>query len=145
VVVCTMTALVIVITDGYTSGAADGISLTSASFATVIWWFPYVLSVAVVLFAFSTMLSWSYYGLKAWTYLFGTSQAMDLTFKVLFCAVVVIGASMELGAVVAFSDAMVFAMCFPNILGLYIMAAEVKVDLNAYKRRIKNVKVKEFA
>ncbi|POB65778.1 alanine glycine permease, partial [Vibrio vulnificus] len=91
------------------SGLA-GVELTSAAFGSAISWFPYILAIAVVLFAFSTMISWSYYGLKAWTYLFGESKTAELIFKIKFCMFVVIGSAMNLGPVIDFSDAMIFAM-----------------------------------
>ncbi|MGI8600460.1 MAG: alanine/glycine:cation symporter family protein, partial [Chitinophagaceae bacterium] len=144
VVVCTMTALVIVITDAYTMDAGDGIQLTSFAFATVIDWFPYLLSVAVVLFAFSTMISWSYYGLKSWTYLFGISKYSDYSFKILFCLFIVIGSSLSLGSVVDFSDAMIFAMSFPNLIGLYILSPIVKKDMQSFISRVKKGKIQTF-
>ncbi|AKD03242.1 alanine/glycine:cation symporter family protein [Pontibacter korlensis] len=142
VVVCTMTALVIVVTGAYQlDTAGDGIALTSASFATVISWFPIILAAAVILFAFSTMITWSYYGLKSWTYLFGHTKAADISFKVIFCAFIVLGAPMQLGSVVAFSDAMLFAMSIPNMVGLYLMAPMVKREMQdflAYARSSRN-------
>lgn len=133
VVVCTMTALVIIVTGAYQMDAAgDGIALTSASFATVISWFPIILAGAVILFAFSTMITWSYYGLKSWTYLFGHTRAADISFKVLFCAFIVLGAPIQLGSVVAFSDAMLFAMSIPNMVGLYLMAPTVKREMQDF-------------
>ncbi|MEZ4887727.1 MAG: alanine/glycine:cation symporter family protein [Chitinophagales bacterium] len=143
VVVCTMTALVIIITDNYhDSTAADGVALTSNAFAGVISWFPFVLSIAVILFAFSTMITWSYYGLQAWTYLFGRSQTADITYKVLFCVFVVVGSAATLGAVTDFSDMMIFAMCFPNIFGLFIMRKTVKKEIEDYIANIKSGVVK---
>jgi AGCS family alanine or glycine:cation symporter len=109
-----------------------GVQLTSSAFESAISWFPYVLTVAVVLFAFSTMISWSYYGLKCWTFLFGESRATDTMYKALFLIFVVLGSSMQLGAVIEFSDAMIFAMAFPNILGLYFLLPVVKRELNEY-------------
>ena len=132
VIVCTMTALVIVVTGTYKLDSGDGIALTSASFATVIDWFPIVLAAAVILFAFSTMITWSYYGLKSWTYLFGNNRAADISFKVLFCAFVILGAPIQLNSVVAFSDAMLFAMSIPNLIGLYLLAPGVKRDMQAF-------------
>lgn len=139
VVVCTMTALVIIITnmDGgiLAYGSADGlngVNLTSAAFESAIPGFSYVLTLAVILFAFSTMLAWSYYGLQAWKYLFGRSPMADTVYKVLFCIFIVIGAAASLGAVVDFSDAMVFAMIFPNIIGLIILAPVVKEEMAKY-------------
>ena len=145
VVVCTITALVIIITGSYDpTGSVDGVSLTSDAFGSAIGWFPWVLTVAVVLFAFSTMISWSYYGLKSWTYLFGESKAADTTYKVLFLLFVVAGASMQLGAVIGFSDAMIFAMAFPNILGLYFLLPVVRRELNEYWADLKAGRLKRF-
>ncbi|MGD8109192.1 alanine/glycine:cation symporter family protein [Vibrio sp. NTOU-M3] len=137
VVICTMTALVIIIT-GYldTDTGLAGVELTSAAFGSAISWFPYILAIAVVLFAFSTMISWSYYGLKAWTYLFGESKTAEIIFKVKFCVFVVIGAAMNLGPVIDFSDAMIFSMALVNIVGLYILVPEIKRDLADYLVRL---------
>jgi AGCS family alanine or glycine:cation symporter len=134
VVVCTITALVIIITGTWDPSVdpSAGVQLTSNAFETAISWFPWVLAVAVLLFAFSTMISWSYYGLKAWTYLFGENRVTDATFKVLFLFFVVVGSSMQLGAVIDFSDAMIFAMAFPNLLGCYFLLPVVKKELNQY-------------
>jgi alanine or glycine:cation symporter, AGCS family len=145
VVICTMTALVIVITnfDGgimvYGTQASDGVAATSRAFATVLPWFPYVLTIAVILFAFSTMLSWSYYGLQAWMYLFGRNKVTDFSYKVLFCIFVVVGASASLGAVVDFSDAMIFAMAVPNLIGLFFLLPVVKTELAKYVTMVKNL------
>ncbi|MGB3618951.1 MAG: alanine/glycine:cation symporter family protein, partial [Catalinimonas sp.] len=144
VVICTMTALVIIMTDSYEPGATEGIRLTSRSFGTVISWFPFVLGIAVILFALSTMISWSYYGLKAWTYLFGRSRGVEIAYKAIFCLFVVLGSSLGLDQVIRLSDAMIFAMCFPNVLGLYILAPEVKADLQHYFERIRNGQIKQY-
>jgi AGCS family alanine or glycine:cation symporter len=109
-----------------------GVQLTSDAFGSTISWFPWVLTLAVVLFAFSTMISWSYYGLKAWTFLFGDNRATDAAFKILFMFFVVVGSSMQLGSVIDFSDAMIFAMAFPNLLGCYFLLPVVKKELNEY-------------
>jgi AGCS family alanine or glycine:cation symporter len=132
VVICTMTALVIVITGTYTQEGLDGVQLTSAAFAETISWFPYVLALAVVLFAFSTMISFSYYGVKAWTYLFGEGRNRENVYKLIFCIFVMLGAVMQLDAVIAFSDSMIFSMALPNVIGLYILAPEVKRALAVY-------------
>lgn len=143
VVVCTMTALVIIITnvDGgimtYGVAAPDGVLATSKAFASVIPWFPYVLTIAVVLFAFSTMLSWSYYGLQSWMFLFGRSKASDYTFKILFCLFIIIGSAASLGAVTDFSDAMIFAMSIPNVIGLYFLFPKVKEEVVKFMNAIK--------
>jgi AGCS family alanine or glycine:cation symporter len=134
IVVCTITALVIIITGTWDPSVdpSAGVQLTSKAFESAFSWFPYVLTVAVFLFAFSTMISWSYYGLKSWTYLFGDNRFTDTTYKVLFLFFVVIGSSMQLGSVIDFSDAMIFAMAFPNLLGCYFLLPVVKKELNEY-------------
>ncbi len=144
VVICTMTALVIVITGRYTGYELEGAQLTSSAFGSAISWFPIVLSVAVFLFAFSTMISWSYYGLKAWTFIFGDSKSMANAYKVLFMVFIVIGSSSTLSAVMDFSDMMILGMAFPNIIGLYILSKEVRVDLRDYLARVKSGAIKRF-
>ena len=144
VVVCTMTALVIIIYNQggiFEYGSADvvidgqvveGSVLTSMAFGSVIPWFPYLLTVAIVLFAISTMISWSYYGLQAWIYLFGKSKLADITYKVLFLIFIVIGAAANMSAVWGFSDAMILALVFPNMIGLFFLFPKVKQELNRY-------------
>lgn len=145
VVVCTMTALVLIITGNVTSANAglndaQAILLTSGAFESAISWFPYVLTVAVVLFAFSTMISWSYYGFQGWAYLFGRSKKAEYTYKVVFCVFVIIGAAASLGSVIGFSDAMIFAMMVPNMIGLVLLAPKVKKELKRYTDAIKTAK-----
>ncbi|MBK5194206.1 MAG: amino acid carrier protein, partial [Flavobacteriaceae bacterium] len=137
VVVCTLTALVLIFTGMHEVEGMAGAQLTSDAFGSVVSWFPYVLTLAVFLFAFSTMISWSYYGMRAWTYLFGKSKRSEIIYKVMFLIFVVIGASVSLGAVLDFSDMMILAMSFPNIIGLYIMSGEVRSDLRAYMKKLK--------
>ena len=146
VVVCTITALVIIITGSWDPSVdpSAGVQLTSQAFESAISWFPWVLTLAVVLFAFSTMISWSYYGLKAFTYLFGESRATDITYKVMFLCFVVLGSSMQLGAVIDFSDAMIFAMAFPNVLGLYFLLPVVKKELDVYWSDYKEGRLQKF-
>jgi len=150
VVVCTMTALVIIITQNAPeqtvalANDAEKIALTSRSFASVIPWFPPVLAMAVILFALSTMIAWSYYGLKAWTYLFGESKMSENIYKLIFCVFVVVGSAVSSSSVFNFGDAMIFAMCFPNVLGLYFLAPEVRADLKDYFARIKSGEIKKF-
>ncbi len=145
VVICTMTALVIVITGSYSNEAGmSGVELTSSAFESVFPWFPYILALAVVLFAFSTMISWSYYGVKCWTYLFGEGQKTELVFKVIFCIFVVIGSSMSLGPVVDFSDSAIFAMAVANIIGLYILFPVVKQELQSYWSRLQDGQIKRY-
>ena len=141
VIVCTMTALVLIITGSLTgtgpANDAEAILMTSGAFESVISWFPYVLTIAVVLFAFSTMISWSYYGFQGWAYLFGRTKKMEYTYKILFCIFVVIGAAASLNSVINFSDAMIFAMMVPNMIGLVILAPKVKEELNKYLNAMK--------
>ncbi|CRL13188.1 alanine/glycine:cation symporter family protein [Phaeobacter italicus] len=163
VVICTMTALVIIITgqliaDPETglyllneSGSAiqtvdgnSGVALTSAAFSSAFGWFRYVLAVAVILFAFSTMISWSYYGLKAWTFLFGEGKTTELIFKLIFCFFVVVGAAASLGPVIDFSDAAIFAMAVVNIVALYFLMPIVKAELNSYLARLKSGEIQKF-
>lgn len=156
VLICTMTALVIVIfnfggffeygvdvsTDG--SGAVQigsevvqGAGITAKAFAQYIPYSNIFLTIAVVLFAVSTMISWSYYGLQSWKFLFGRGKAADLTYKFLFLTFVVIGAAASMGSIWAFSDAMIFAMVFPNMVGLFFLFPVVKKQLKRYLDAIK--------
>lgn len=130
IVVCTMTALVVVVTGAYQTAEADGVVLTSNAFATVLPWFPTVLALAVLLFAFSTIISWSYYGDRCVQYLFG--DAAVLPYRVVFCLVVAIGPAISVENVVGFSDLMILGMAFPNILGMYFLAGDVRARLDAY-------------
>ncbi len=153
VVICTMTALVLIFTGFYSNpDGLEGAQLTSVAFSSVLPWFPYLLVVAIFLFAFSTMISWSYYGLKGFDYLFGrfferffqNRKIAGIIYRVLFLMFVVVGASSSLGAVIDFSDMMILAMAFPNILGLLIMAPEVRRDLLDYRRKVKSGEIKAF-
>lgn len=148
VVVCSMTALVIVITGNYGeaysgSNYGEAIEITSKSFATVISWFPFVLFVAVTLFAFSTLISWSYYGQQAWSSLFGSSQLADISYKLLFCGCIVIGAAMSLGAVTDFSDGMLLGMCFPNLIGVYLLLPVVKKEMKSFIKHAEEIDAAE--
>jgi AGCS family alanine or glycine:cation symporter len=135
VVICTMTALIIIVS-GALGTDAEGVALTSEAYETVLPWFPTILAVAVILFAFSTMLAWSYYGCKAVGYIFGDSRAAETVFKLIFCVFVVIGATMDLATVIGFSDAMIFAMSLTNILGLYLLAPVVRRELRSYQGKL---------
>lgn len=151
VVICTMTAVVIVLfnMDGFFAYGGQGgqvliggtpvsgVDLTSRAYDDVLPGFRYVLTIAIVMFAFSTMISWSYYGLQAWKYLFGRSTASDITYKLLFLAFVVIGSAASLGSVIDFSDAMIFAMVFPNMIGLFFLFPKVREELNRYLAAIR--------
>ncbi len=146
VVICTMTSLVIIITGVWVpDSGVTGIALTAAGFNASFSGFGYVLAVAAVLFAFSTMISWSYYGLKAWTYMFGEGKIKELIFKFIFCVFVVIGASMNLGPVIDFSDAMIFAMAIANIIGLYMLMGKVKELLRDYQQKLKSGEIAKVA
>lgn len=139
VVICTITALVIILTvydpAMLNDGTVSGVELTSRAFASVFPWFPYLLAVVVMLFAYSTMISWSYYGLEGFIYIFGPKTWAKLTFNAIFCAFVVIGCTTKLNAVLNFSDAMIFAMALANILALFLLAPAVKRDLDVYWKR----------
>lgn len=136
VIICTMTALAIVSTGVYTDTEADGITLTTTSFATVSSWFPYLLTVAVVLFGFSTILSYSYYGQRAAAYLFGETKKVETGYNIFYLVVIVIGATISLDTVVRFSDAMFFLMTFPNILGMYFLARILRLEIVGHKIRV---------
>ena len=152
VVICTMTALVIVIFnfgghfeyggDGLGTVMIDGVpfegaGITSQAFSQYIPFSDVFLTVAVVLFAISTMISWSYYGLQSWKYLFGRGNLADITYKLLFCTFIVIGAAASMNSIWDFSDAMIFAMVFPNMVGLYFLFPVVKKELQKYLKAIK--------
>ena len=153
VVICTMTALVIIIFNfggffeyGDITGEGvaiingesfEGAGITAKAFAEYIPYSNVFLTIAVVLFAVSTMISWSYYGLQSWKYLFGRGKTADLVYKLLFLLFVVIGAAASMGSIWDFSDAMIFAMVFPNMIGLYFLFPVVKKQLNRYLDAIK--------
>ncbi len=149
VVICTMTALVLVITNLKASAAGmplfeygtevkQGVELTATAFDSVIPHFSIALTIAVILFAFSTMISWSYYGMQGWKFLFGHSKKIDLVYKFLFLIFVVIGATIKLGSVLNFSDAMIFAMVVPNMIGVIILSPKITEELNKYLKAIKS-------
>ena len=150
VVICTLTALVIITfnsTGVFAYGGEGGVmidgvmyegaGITSKAFAEYIPFSDIFLTVAVVLFAVSTMISWSYYGLQSWKYLFGRGEKSDLTYKLLFLSFVIIGSAASMNSIWAFSDAMIFAMVFPNMVGLYLLFPVVKNQLNKYLEAIK--------
>ncbi len=132
IVICTMTALVVVVTGAY-RGEAEGVVMTSNAFATVLPWFPKLLGIAVFLFAFSTMISWSYYGERCWVYLFGPGSSR--VYRVVFLLFVVLGSILNLGNVIGFSDLMVLGMAFPNIIGLVMLSGKVQAALGDYWSR----------
>ena len=144
IVICTLTALVIVITGVYEHDgvyyalveAKEGAALTSAAYGTVIDWFPMILSVSITLFAFSTMISWSYYGERAWVYLFGSKYS--IIYKIMFLSLTVIGTVVSTGVLVDFSFMLLLAMALPNILGLFILGGDVKIQLEEYLVKLKS-------
>ena len=139
VIVCTLTGLVIVLSGAYLETAEmSGVALTSRAFETVIGWFPFVLALIVMMFAFSTMIAAAYYGMKSWTYLFGKTKRTENVYKALFLVFVVIGSAMQLGAVIGFSDAVLLAVAFPNILGMYFLMPKVKQELRGYMARVRS-------
>jgi AGCS family alanine or glycine:cation symporter len=153
VVICTMTALVIIIYNfggnfdygGEGSVMIDGVAyegagITSKAFGQYIPYSNVFLTIAVVLFAVSTMISWSYYGLQSWKFLFGRGKTADLTYKLLFLGFVVIGAAASMDSIWGFSDAMIFAMVFPNMIGLFFLFPIVKKELARYLSAIKGTK-----
>ena len=152
VVICTMTALVIIIFNfggffeygGNGSGsvlidgvAYEGAGITSKAFAQYIPFSAVFLTIAVVLFAVSTMISWSYYGLQSWKFIFGRGKLADLLYKILFLIFIVIGAAASMKSIWDFSDAMIFAMIFPNMIGLFFLFPEVKKELTKYLKAIR--------
>ena len=155
VVICTMTALVIIffnMGDVFTYGGdgagnvvlsesgqvVGGVDLTSMAFDSVIPHFSIVLTIAIILFAFSTMISWSYYGLQSWKYLFGRGKTADLVYKVIFLFFIIVGAAATLDAVIKFSDAMILALVFPNMIGLLLLFPKVKKELTKYIQAVKS-------
>ncbi len=143
VLICTMTALVIIFTGFHNPDIAqglNGVQLTSKAFESVYYWFPYILVIAIMLFAFSTMISWSYYGLKGFEYLFGESKISRNIFFLIFLSFTIVGAASSLTSVIDFSDMMILSMSLPNIIGLYILAPEVYKDLKSYMKDIPDMK-----
>ena len=154
VVVCTMTALTIVIarTQYWTDAQAavfaggdvpDGVTVTSESFQTVLPWFPYVLTIAVALFALSTLITWAYYGQKAWTYLFGKSRTSERVYQLIFCLFIVAGSVLTLGSVLSFADAVLFLLALFNIIGLYLLVPVVKEELASFHGKIRSGEVRK--
>ena len=144
VVVCTITSLVILTTvyePNYSTGGLQGIELTSKAFASTLSWSVTPLAIIAVLFAFSTMITWSYYGLKGWTYLLGESKQKALAFNLLFCAFVALGSTIQLDAVLDFSDAMVYVVALPNVIGLYLLAPVIRNALKNYQNKLKDGRI----
>ncbi|PCJ97297.1 MAG: alanine glycine permease [Zetaproteobacteria bacterium] len=139
IIICNITALVIVITGVYTQtdGSIAGVALTSMAFESVLPSFKYALTVAVMLFAYSTMISWYYCGAVCFRYIFGENDKIENIFKVFFCSCIVVGASTKLGNLIDFADAAMMSMAIPNIIGLYLFAPEIKRDVKKYVQALK--------
>ncbi|MEM9004797.1 MAG: alanine/glycine:cation symporter family protein [Cyanobacteria bacterium P01_F01_bin.86] len=145
IVICNMTAIAIVLTGAYqdTGEGLSGVAMTSSAFASVIGWFPVILSIAVCLFAFSTIISWSYYGIQAWTYLFG--ERTTLLFKLIYVTCTFLGTLTSLGLIIDFSDLMLLGMAFPNLIGCYILSNELAGDLKEYWQRLTSGQMPTYA
>jgi len=143
VVVCTITALVIVVSGAWQIDGLNDVQLTSRAFETSISWFPYILALAVFLFGFSTVISWGYYTEKIWTFIFGDSKTSVLSFRTLFCVLLIPGAVLSASQVFDIIDSLFFLLAIPNIIGLYILAPEIKADLKSYLARLKSGDIKE--
>ena len=148
VVICLMTALVVVITGTYSipelaeQGGNIGVTITSEAFRTVIPWFPYVLTICICLFAYSTMIAWCYYGERGWIYLLdhfdGRGQSTLIVFRILFICMIVVGAVNSASDVIDFTDAMILSMAIPNIIGMIILAPTVKPHVKNYMSRLRS-------
>ena len=143
VVICTMTSLVIIITGVYSDAqyvdlvqSKQGAALTSMAFGSVISWFPVVLSISVVLFAYSTMISWSYYGERCWTFMFG--ERASIAYRIMFVIFIVIGSVTSATNILDFSDLMLLSMAFPNLFALYLLQGKVKNGLTTYLDKLKS-------
>jgi AGCS family alanine or glycine:cation symporter len=143
VIICMLTALVIVVSGVPVNGIAQGVALTSNAFATVVPWFPIVLAVCVILFALSTVLSWGYYGEQAWTYLFSESARSRRGYRLLLCAVLCVAATFPLEQVVNLADSMNFCMAIPNLLAVFLLMPELRRDLAAYWQRLRQAETRE--
>ncbi len=142
VVICTMTALIIIVSGQYLQQGLDGVALTSRAFGSVLPWFPYVLTVAVFLFAYSTMITWGYYGTKAVGFLTGESALAMNLFKAVFLLMTVVGCSMQLGSIVGIADSMLLLMSIPNLIGVYLLMPVVKRELNSYLARLRSGEIR---
>ena len=137
IIVCSMTAFVIILTGAYqnfTEGMT-GVQLTSSAFASVVSFFPYVLACIIILFATSTSVSWAYYGQKAWTFLVGEGKKRIITYQVIFCLFIVIGSSMNIKSVIDFTDATYLLMALPNMIAIFILLKEIKAELISYCKK----------
>jgi len=136
IVICLLTALVVVVSGVYQTSANQGIALTSDAFATVVPWFPVVLAVVAILFALSTVLSWGYYGEQAWTWLFTGAQPSRVAYRMFLCAVLFVAPTLDIGQVVNIVDSLNFCMAIPNLIAVYLLLPELRADLAGYWRRV---------
>lgn len=141
-VICTITALVVIVTGAYEPylfhPPERGIEITSAAYASAFSWFPIILLIASMLFAFTTLVSWAFYGAQAAAYVFGPSRKVDVAFKLSLCALLSLGATLSLSNIINFIDAMLFGMCIPNIIALYLLLPELKRDIAVYNRKYRS-------
>ncbi|MBU3921061.1 MAG: alanine:cation symporter family protein, partial [Alphaproteobacteria bacterium] len=137
IVVCLTTGLIVLVTGAWLADVPMGIGMTSLAFESVFPWFSYILCVSVILFAFSTAVSWAYYGSKAVGYLSGNNPRVDVVYKLALCAVLSLGATVELAHIVDFIDAMLFGMAIPNLLAVFMLLPELKRDITRYEQTLK--------
>jgi AGCS family alanine or glycine:cation symporter len=152
IVICTMTSLVVIFTGFHENpGGLEGTRLTSAAFGSVFPWFPYILVLAISLFAFSTMISWSYYGIKGIDFLLGkwserisgNKMLVSRIFTIILLLCVVIGASSSLTSVINFLDMVMITLAIPNVIGLIILGPEIKRDLKDYMKRLRSGEIQK--
>jgi AGCS family alanine or glycine:cation symporter len=136
VIICLLTALVVVVSGVYLTSPSEGIALTSDAFATVVPWFPKVLAVVAVLFALSTVLAWGYYGEQAWTWLFSEKKASRVAYRLFLCTMLSMAATLDIDQVVNIVDSCSFLMAIPNVIGIYLLLPELRADLASYWQRV---------
>ncbi len=136
IIICLLTALVVVVSGVYQSSANEGIALTSDAFATVVPWFPIVLAVVAILFALSTVLSWGYYGEQAWTWLFGGAKPSRAAYRLFLCAVLCVAPTLDIAQVVNIVDSLNFCMAIPNLIAVYLLIPELRAELAGYWQRV---------
>ncbi len=135
VLICSLTGLTIVVAGVWnpaTNGGLEGVAMTSAAFATVAPWFPAVLAVAVLLFAFSTVISYGFYGGEGFQHLAGHGRWQSLAYKIAFCALLPLSAILDLGKIVDLIDSLFFLMAIPNIIGVYLLAGPLRAEVDRY-------------
>jgi alanine or glycine:cation symporter, AGCS family len=136
VIICLLTALVVVVTGVNHTSTSEGIALTSDAFATVVPWFPVVLAVVAILFALSTVLSWGYYGEQAWTWLFGERYSSRVAYRLFLCSVLSVAGTLKLSQVVNIVDSLNFSMAIPNLIAVYLLIPELRAELTGYWQRV---------